>query len=146
MIRPKLMLAFFAMAVMTGFCGAVGYLFVDRIGRSVSVFSEVTSPLLAESVALADDAQYMRTTFLLAIQNTEPAEDVSRKLATLYVDARARLERLRALAAPTGVDLSLDTLQQGGERFATLLDNILLAHQRELAAIAVTKQIGRAHV
>lgn len=52
MLRPRLILAFGAMALMTALCGAVGFLFVERIGSTVSVFSDVTSPLLTESTAL----------------------------------------------------------------------------------------------
>jgi hypothetical protein len=60
MIRSKLVIAFSAMAAMTLFCGTVGFVFVERIGKSVSVFSDVTSPLLTESLALMDNAQQMR--------------------------------------------------------------------------------------
>jgi hypothetical protein len=62
-LRPKLILAFAGMAIMAGLCGAVGLLFVDRIGTSVSVFVDVTSPLLRESMALVDNAQRMRSVF-----------------------------------------------------------------------------------
>ena len=86
MLRPKLILAFAAMAAMTVFCGGVGLFFVDRIGKSVSVFSDVTSPLLTESLALVDDAQRMRATFLLAINTGGNTDEASSKLAALHDD------------------------------------------------------------
>jgi hypothetical protein len=81
MLRPKLILAFAAIAAMTVFCGGIGLFFVDRIGKSVSVFSDVTSPLLTESLALVDDAQRMRATFLLAINTGGNTDEASSKLA-----------------------------------------------------------------
>jgi diguanylate cyclase (GGDEF)-like protein/PAS domain S-box-containing protein len=140
MLRPKLILAFAAMAAMTVFCGGVGLFFVDRIGRSVSVFSDVTSPLLTESLALVDDAQRMRAAFLLAINTGGNTEEASSKLAALHDASRVHLRTLRDLAAQPGVDLRLEALDSSETAFIVLLDNMLIIHQREQAAALDTKQ------
>ena len=140
MLRPKLILAFAAMAAMTVFCGGVGLFFVDRIGKSVSVFSDVTSPLLTESLALVDDAQRMRATFLLAINTGGNTDEASSKLAALHDASRVHLRTLRDLAAQPGVDLRLEALDSSETSFVVLLDNMLTIHQREQAAALDTKQ------
>src|SRR5258707_15435978 len=110
MLRPKLILAFAVMTAMTVFCGVVGLFFVDRIGKSISVFSDVTSPLLTESLALADDAQRMRAAFLLAINTGGSTDAFSSKLAALHNESRVHLVTLRDLASQPGVDLHLEGL------------------------------------
>ena len=140
MIRPKLILAFVAMAVMTAFCGAVGYVFVDRIGKSVSVFAEQTSPLLSESIALAGNAERMRTVFLTAISRSDNPAQASQQLKVLHATGVAHLARLRELAASSGIDLKLDAVAQGEDRFLRVLEGALAARGHELTASAATKQ------
>ena len=63
----------------------------------MSVFSDVTSPLLTESLALVDNAQRMRATFLAGLSGTESTDEVAGKLKTLNAAGRVRLDRLRQL-------------------------------------------------
>src|SRR5580704_12175866 len=60
-LRRKLILAFLGAAMMAALCGGVGLVFVTQIAANVAVFSEVTSPLLTQSVTLLDDARKTRS-------------------------------------------------------------------------------------
>lgn len=140
MIRSKLILAFAAMTSMTLFCGAIGFFFVDRIGKSVSVFSDVTSPLLTESLALVDDAQHMRATFFQAINAGANTDDIPAKLAAMHDASRVRLNTLRDLAARPGIELKVDNLVAVEQGFFNQFDSMLSAHRREQAANLVTEQ------
>lgn len=139
-IRRRLILAFAVTVAMTVFCGAVGVFFVDRIGKSVSVFSDSTSPLLTESLALIDAAQRMRSTFLSAIHTGGNIDEFSLKLAALHDESRISLSTLRQLAAGPRIHLRLDTLDSVEQNFFSLLDNMLTNQGREQAAALVTKQ------
>jgi len=140
MIRPKLLLAFAAMAAMTLLSGAVGFVFVDRIGKTVSIFSDVTSPLLTESLALADDAQRIRATFLLAVNRDENADDVSVEIAALHAQSLVRLRKLREQTAKAGIDLQIQPLEGNEHGFFALLDRMLAVQKGVRAAALLSKQ------
>ena len=84
-LRPKLASAFLLLSLLIGICGASGLFFVYRIGSTVSVFSDVTSPLLGQTVILADNAQRMRSVFLDAVNKNDN---------TSFVDSSAKLDDL----------------------------------------------------
>jgi hypothetical protein len=138
-LRPKLMLAFTAMALMAGLCGSVGLLFVERIGSTVSVFSDVTSPLLIEGMALADNAQRMRAAFLNAASDGQSADQAALELSRLQADGRDHLQALRRLAARAGVDLKVDAAERRQRDFVQILFNMIASHRREEAAALTTK-------
>jgi hypothetical protein len=66
-LRTRLTVAFLFLAGLIGICGASGLFFVQGIGATVSIFSDVTSPLLGQTVGLVDNAQRMRAAFLAAV-------------------------------------------------------------------------------
>ena len=138
-IRSKLILAFAVTVFMTVCCGIVGIVSVNRIGTSVSVFSEGTSPLLTQSLTLIDDAQRMRTTFLTAINTGGNIDEAALKLAALHDEGRLHLNALRQLATRPGIDLSLDTLDGVEQRFFNLLTSMLAIQKRERAADLIMK-------
>jgi bacterioferritin-associated ferredoxin len=82
-----------------GICGASGLVFVYGIGSTLSVFADVTSPLLSQTVVLADNAQRVRTVFLDAVnKNDNTAFGESRgKLGDLGVAAGQGMEKVRHL-------------------------------------------------
>jgi len=139
-ILARLLSAFAVMIATAVFCGAVGVVFVDQIGKSVSVFSDGTSPLLTESLALIDDAQRMRATFLSGLAADENADELSSKLTALHNRNRNRLTTLRELAARPGINLSLDTLDDVGQSVAGLFDKMIAAQRTERALNLKIKQ------
>src|SRR5690348_27591 len=63
-LRAKLAAAFLGLSFLIGVCGASGLAFVYGIGSTLSVFADITSPMLGQTVVLADNAQRMRSAFL----------------------------------------------------------------------------------
>ena len=68
-LRAKLASAFLFLSLLIGICGISGLVFVHRIGNTLSVFADITSPLLGQTVVLADNAQRMRSVFLDAMSH-----------------------------------------------------------------------------
>src|SRR5262245_25393167 len=81
-LRPKLTIAFLALSLLIGVCGASGLLFVNRIGATVAEFSDVTSPMLGRTVQLADNTQRLRAAFAEAM-NGAADEKSTKALAEL---------------------------------------------------------------
>src|SRR5262249_62422540 len=77
-LKAKLILAFLGLSLLIGISGAAGLFFVQRIGAAVAVFSEVTSPLLTQSMDLADNAQRTRAAFLDGLSRGKSADEIKR--------------------------------------------------------------------
>jgi diguanylate cyclase (GGDEF)-like protein len=140
MLRPKFILAFAFMAVLAAACGSIGLFFVDRIGRTVSVFTDTTSPLLTESMALVENAQRMRTHFFRALSSGEGIEQIPRDLAGFETQGHDRLQRLRALAAKARVEIDLDAVEAYQSSFVQVLSGMLDAHRRQQAVSLAMKE------
>jgi diguanylate cyclase (GGDEF)-like protein len=128
-LRARLILAFVSIALLAGLFGVVALLFVDRVSKTVAVFSDVTSPLLSESVALVGNAQRMRASFLGAIDESDNGR-YAEALAALHDSSRAQLDRLRSLAAAAKVDLKLDAAEQRESDFVKTIGTTLAADRR----------------
>jgi hypothetical protein len=134
MLRPKLIAAFVAMAIVTTFCGGVGVFFVDRIGKSVAVFSDVTSPLLTESMALVENARSMRSVLYRGIVNGDDIDQVPQRLAGLDAESRGHLQTLRRLSAEAGIGIRIDAAERYERDFVATLDAMLAAYHRAPAS------------
>ena len=82
-LKAKLMLAFLGLSLLIGISGTAGLFFVQRIGATVGFFSDVTSPLLAKSTSLADNAQRTRAAFLDGLKSGRSETDIAKDLAAL---------------------------------------------------------------
>ncbi len=130
-LRAKLTLAFLCLSGLIGICGASGLLFVRGIGDTVSVFSDVTSPLLGQTVGLVDNAQRMRTAFLAAV-NSERVDDQSATAITeLDAAARQGMEKLRRLFDETKLPVRLGDIERRQQEFVQALQAMLAAHIRD---------------
>src|SRR5581483_5660556 len=87
-LRTRMTVAFLCLSGLIGICGASGLFFVQRIGATVSIFSEVTSPLLGQTVSLVDNAQRMRAAFLAAVN--DEGTDMHSAATLTQLDAAAR--------------------------------------------------------
>jgi PAS domain S-box-containing protein len=124
-LRTRLLIAFSILASVTAVCGALSLFFVDRIGRAVAVYSDITSPLQAESAALIDTAQRMRAYVLDSIgKGTDPGA-IRTTLDVLDDESHARLDTLRALASRTDSRIELDAAEQLEKRYLGLLHDII---------------------
>src|SRR6185436_7235421 len=62
-LREKLAAPYLALALIAAVCGVAGLAIVHRVTASVSVLSEVTSPLLIETMGVVNNAHQMRSAF-----------------------------------------------------------------------------------
>ncbi|MEA2937524.1 MAG: hypothetical protein QOC56_1028, partial [Alphaproteobacteria bacterium] len=136
-LRAKLIAAFAGMATMAGFCGIVGLVFVQRIGASVSMFSDVTSPLLTESDAVVDNARRLRATVFRVLAS---GEIMPEKLAQLRADGTRHLQALRELAAKAKIEVALDDVEQYKREFVQILERMSEVSQQKKAAFLVTQE------
>src|SRR6266571_8779650 len=82
-LKARLTLAFLGLSALIGICGVVSLVFVQRIGATATVFSDVTSALLARATGLVDNAQRTRAAFLDTLSKGGDASDGTKDLAGL---------------------------------------------------------------
>src|SRR4051794_2785213 len=113
-LRAKLASAFLCLSLLIGICGAAGVVFISRIGATLSVFADVTSPLLGQTIVLADNAQRMRSVYLDAMNKNDNSAfmQAGDKLRDLSVDAGRRIEKLRQLLSQAKLPVRLDEIRQ----------------------------------
>ncbi len=140
-IRGKLILAFLSLSLLIAACGASGLFFVHRIGTSVSVFSEVTSPMLGHALSLVENAQQMRVVSLKAMKSPAKDDAASKQLSDLEATARRSIEALRQLAANAGLSADIASIEVHQRGFAQSLQALLAMHARDLAANANTTML-----
>jgi hypothetical protein len=139
-LRPKLILAFTRMALMAGVCGTVGLAFVDRIGTTVSVFSEVTSPLLMESNALLGNAVRMRSIVFRGVTEGKDPAQVSQRLSQLDAANDLHIQRLGALAARANIGIRPETIEQNKRDYVRTLGAMIHYTVRDQELSAITKE------
>jgi methyl-accepting chemotaxis protein len=143
-LRAKLASAFLCLSVLIGICGASGLVFVYGIGATLSVFADVTSPLLGQTVVLADNAQRVRSVFLDAVNKNDNAAFVesSEKLRDLGVAAGQGMEKLRHLLSQTNLPVRLGDIRQLQNEFSEIHLGLLTAHrQQQIALFAVQERL-----
>jgi methyl-accepting chemotaxis protein len=128
-------MAFLFLSGLIGICGVSGLFFVQGIGATVSIFSDVTSPLLGQTVGLVDNAQRMRAAFLAAV-NDDAHTDMHSASALTQLDVAARegLRELRRLADAAKLPVKLDEIETHQEAFVKALQEMLAAHIRDVNA------------
>src|SRR3989304_6540577 len=140
----KLTLAFLCLSPLIGICGASGLLFVYGIGATVSVFADVPSPLLGQTVGLVDNTQRMRPVYLDAVNSTRIGEDSGRALAELDAAAGKALETLRRLFDEAKLPMSLDEIERLQQQFAQGLHAMLARHTNgRIAALTVLDELTK---
>ncbi|MGB0086559.1 MAG: EAL domain-containing protein [Rhodomicrobiaceae bacterium] len=132
-LRQKLAIAFAALAIMAGICGALGLLFLGRIAGSVSVLSGVTSPLLEETMALINTHERMHSAVLDGASDDD-AKGTLETLAELDAAARGHLSRMKHLAAGAGLDLDFGIVTKTTQDHDQLLQEMIHARQDKKSA------------
>jgi len=138
-IRAKLILAFLGLSLLIGISGASGLFFVERIGASVSLFGDVTSPMLGHTLQLVDNAQRMRAAALDGMKGATAADASKKELAALDATARQGIAGLRRLSTQAGLLVQIDDIERRQQQFAQGFQDLLATHARERAAEAKTR-------
>ena len=89
-IRTQLLIAFTLLSVVILLIGASGLFFTNRVGGTVKVFADVTSPLTTEAAELVQGAQRMTLQLLEAIMQHD---------ASILDEAGADLTQLNTKAS-----------------------------------------------
>src|SRR5262245_1203309 len=140
-LRPKLVLGFLALSLLIAVCGASGLFFVKRIGASVSVFADVTSPMLGHTLQLVDNAQRMRAAFLEATTRARADDDFKKVLAELDAAARRDIDGLRRLASEAGLTVDVNDIERRQRELSEVLQARRAAHSREQLSAAKTNDL-----
>jgi len=143
-LRAKLSSAFLCLSLLIGICGASGVFFVYRIGATLSVFADVTSPSLSQTIVLADNAQRMRSVFLDAMNKNDNLGfmEASDKLRDLGVAAGHGMEKLRRLLTDSNLPVRLGEIQHLQTEFIESRIALLTAHrQQQIALVAAQERL-----
>ena len=143
-LRAKLAAAFLCLSVLIGICGASGLIFVRGIGATLAVFADVTSPLLNQTVVLADNAQRVRSVFLDAVNKNDNTAflESSGKLEDIGVAAGQGMEKLRDLLGKARLPVRRDEIRQLQNEFHQIHFALLTAHrQQQIAFLAVQERL-----
>ena len=142
-LRPKLAAAFLCLSILIGVCGASGLAFVYGIGATLTVFAEVTSPLLGQTVVLADNAQRMRGVFLDVIsRGPGPTGEAASDLGELDLAAGQVLAKFERLLTETKLPVRFDEIGQLQHEFFQGLIAMLTAHtQQRIAVLSVEERL-----
>ena len=141
-LRQRLLVAFTCSAAAATLSGFVGVYYVHRISANVTHVSEVTSPLLTETMSLIDAAQRARSAVLLAVEK-DPMH-APEQLAALHSEMHARIEGIKTLASRANIDLQSNSIERRERRFAEAAKSIIDASQRRREAAAlVNKSLAR---
>ena len=140
-IRARLFLAFLGLSLLIGICGASGLFFIQRIGSSVSVFADVTSPMLGHALKLVDNAQQMSVVSLNALKSAGEDAAAAKKLDELEAAGRQSTEALRRLSADAGLQVDMEAIETRKQVFAESLRGMLAAHTRNIEASAKTRSL-----
>ena len=143
-LRAKLAAAFLCLSAMIGICGASGLIFVHGIGATLSFFADITSPLLSQTVVLADNAQRVRSVFLDAVNKNDNSAflESSENLGYLGLAAGRGMEKLRDLLGEAGLPVQMDEIRQLQNEFHQNHVALLTAHrQQQIASLAVQERL-----
>mgnify|MGYP000479764074 CR=1 FL=1 len=140
-IRARLFLAFLGLSLLIGICGASGLFFIQRIGASVSVFADMTSPMLGHALKLVDNAQQMSVVSLNALKSANEDAAAAKKLDELEAAGRQSTEALRRLSANAGLQVNMEAIETRKQVFAESLSGMLAAHTRNIEASAKTRSL-----
>ena len=112
-LRQTLTAVFVLLAVIGGTCGAVGLVYVNRINATVTLFTDLTSPMLGTIVQLVEDTLRSRVAFGSTWSRERPPVDELRThLDTFHNNTSERLTELRRQFHAAGVTLELHRTEE----------------------------------
>jgi diguanylate cyclase (GGDEF)-like protein len=130
-IGRKVFMTFLSLALMVGICGTSGVIFIERITSSISVFSDITSPLLIESMALIDNADHMRVT-ALDDSHKHSSQNPLPELRQLDAEGQAHVAKLKRLSFGTEIWSGFEPLEQLQSDFVDALQEIMKARTAKI--------------
>jgi methyl-accepting chemotaxis protein len=142
-LQLKLILSFLFLAALISVSGGASVFFVNKIESTVSVFTDIASPLLEETMSLVDGMQKMHITTLDLLGRTDGGgnQRFSESMSAFDAAAKQRLERMNQLSVRGNLDLSTEEaagLQRG---FVQKANQMAVAHRQRLEKEALAQQM-----
>jgi diguanylate cyclase (GGDEF)-like protein len=97
-LKSKLRLAFLSIAFIGVLSGLAGLAYVQSIAGTLSVYADVTAPLVRDGDSLVDDVDRMHTAYKAALDDTQDADRVKGVIAERNIDALDRIDRIGGTA------------------------------------------------
>ncbi len=141
-LQMKLVLSFVFLSALIGASGGSGLYFVNRIADSVGTYSEVSSPLVDETMGLVDNMQTMHIALLdvLGRQDAAQIQAAEANIAEHDDAAQKGFERLRQLSVEGQLDLDIDNASLTHEEFIGKARKMLQVHRITVAKGAEAQQ------
>ncbi len=141
-LQMKLVLSFVFLSALIGASGGSGLLFVNRIADTVGVYSEVSSPLVEETMALVGGMQNMHVALLDALgrQDEDRIQATEAEITELEGAAQKEFERLRQLLAAGGIDRDIDGAMSRQGEFVGQAQDMLTAHRIKVSKVVAAQQ------
>ncbi len=141
-LQTKLILSFIFLSALIGASGGSGLLFVNRIADTVGVYSDVSSPLVEETMALVGGMQNMHVALLDALggQDEDRIQTTEAEITELEGAAQKGFERLRQLLAAGGIDLDTEGAMSRQAEFVEQAHDMLTAHRIKVSKEAAAQQ------
>ena len=141
-LQMKLVLSFVFLSALIGASGGLGLLFVNRIADTVAIYSDVSSPLVDETMVLVGGMQNMHVALLDALgrQDEDRIQATEAEINQLEGAAQKGFERLRQLLAVGGIDLDIDGAMARQGEFVKQAHDMLKAHGIKVSKEAAAQQ------
>ena len=138
-IRTQLLIAFTLLSVVILLIGASGLFFTNRVGGTVKVFADVTSPLTTEAAELVQGAQRMTLQLLEAIMQHDASilDEAGADLTQFNTKASDGRSRIEVLSTEGGLDLDMEKASSLQQDYVEQADFMLDASSRQIAQQAI---------
>ena len=138
-IRTQLLFAFALLSAVILLTGGSGLLFTKRIGGTVEVFSDVTSPLSAEAANLVQGAQLMTLKLFEALMQNDASalDEAGAELNQFNTAAKSGLAQLETLSRNGGLDLDMSKAGDLEKEYRQQADQMIEASKRQIAEQAI---------
>ncbi len=143
-LQMKLVLSFVFLSTLIGVSGGSGLFFVNRIADTVGVYSEVSSPLVEETMSLVGGMQNMHVALLDALGRQDETRIKATEAEITELDGAAQkgFERLRQLLAAGGIDVDIDGAMSRQGKFIKQAHDMLKAHRIKVTrGVAAQQQL-----
>jgi diguanylate cyclase (GGDEF)-like protein len=132
-LSQRIRLALGGAAFMVAVCGVISLIFAYRIAERAAFLTEVSSPLLIESMNLQRNADKMRAA-LFANDKFESSEQLLADLSILKQTGREHAHKFRKLAISANLHSDQEVLVRLQEDYGLTLNEIVAAKSRQIAA------------
>ncbi len=142
-LRRTLTGAFLLLALLGGACGAVGLVYVSRINATVSVFADLTSPMLTTTTELVEDALRYRSSLSTAWQRQVAPDQLRAQVEEFHASAMGKIATLRSGFQEMGIEIALERAIALEEELIGAVARTIDSYQVQRAAAQLLKSAAQ---